>query len=50
MTPSIERRYAGGRYAKCRDYLHVMLSVVMLSVVTLSVVMLSVVMLSVVAP
>ncbi len=36
------------RYAECRDYFNIMLSVVMLSVVMLSVVMLSVSMLNVV--
>jgi hypothetical protein len=44
---SFECYYAERRYAECRDYLNVMVSVVMLSVVMLSVVMLSVVMLSI---
>ncbi len=50
MILSIECRYADFRYAECRDYLNVMLSVVMMSNVTLNVIILSVVMLSVMAP
>jgi hypothetical protein len=43
MTLSI-----GGRYAKCRNYLNVMQSVVMPNVVMLSIIMVNVIMLSVV--
>jgi hypothetical protein len=43
MTLSIEGNYAECRYAKCRDYLNVTLSVVMLNV-AMSVVMLNVAM------
>jgi hypothetical protein len=50
MPLVIESRYAEFRYAECRNYLNVMLSVFMLNVVLLSAIMLNVVMLSVVAP
>jgi hypothetical protein len=40
---SIERHHADCRYAECRDYLNVMLSVVMLNVIKLTVIMLNVV-------
>ncbi len=50
MTISIECFYTERRYAECRDYLNVMLSVIMRNSIMLSVIMMNVVMLNVVAP
>jgi hypothetical protein len=49
MTFSIEC-HGDCRFAECRDYLTVLLSVLMLNVLMLSVVMLNVIVLNVVAP
>ncbi len=50
MPLGIESSYAEYRYAECRDYLNVILSVIMLNVIILSVVTLNVIMLRVVGP
>jgi hypothetical protein len=47
---SVELYYAESRYAECRNYLNVMLSVIMLNVPMLSVIVLNIVMLSVMTP